>query len=123
MDRCQEKVIHQENVAFAVKNLPDAEIIQRLADTYKALGDPSRLKMVLALLACELCVCDLAAACDMSESAVSQNSPTYPPRTRSGIAFGIIDHNPTRTDLKPIIIISAIMANAKSKPRRCPARI
>jgi len=71
MDRCQEKVIHPETVTFAVRNLPASDIIQRLADTYKALGDPSRLKIVLALLSCELCVCDLAAVCEMSESAVS----------------------------------------------------
>ena len=39
----------------------------------RALGDPSRAKIVFSLLQQELCVCDLAAVCDLSESATSQH--------------------------------------------------
>lgn len=42
-----------------------------LADTFNALGDPGRAKMLYALAHAELCVCDLGVIVGMSESAVS----------------------------------------------------
>jgi DNA-binding transcriptional ArsR family regulator len=45
--------------------------IAALADTFKMLGDPTRLRLVDALARRELCVCDLAALVGLSESAVS----------------------------------------------------
>jgi len=51
--------------------IPETMEIQGLADMFKALGDPTRLKIVTALLAVELCVCDLSAVCGISESAIS----------------------------------------------------
>ena len=39
----------------------------------KALGDPSRLRIVSALAGGEMCVCDLAAYTGLSESAVSHH--------------------------------------------------
>ncbi|MBL7179113.1 MAG: metalloregulator ArsR/SmtB family transcription factor [Pseudomonadota bacterium] len=71
MDICQEKILHHENVQKAVSNIPDSGTIQNLADMFKALSDPNRLKIVIALARCELCVCDLAAVAGSSESAVS----------------------------------------------------
>lgn len=43
----------------------------RLAETFKALSDPSRVRIVSLLVDAELCVHDLATALDMSQSAVS----------------------------------------------------
>jgi len=71
MDQCQDKAIHLEKVQYALKNLPEPDTVQSLANIFKALSDPSRVKIVLALAACELCVCDLAVVCDLSDSAVS----------------------------------------------------
>ncbi|NNF99047.1 MAG: helix-turn-helix transcriptional regulator [Desulfobacteraceae bacterium] len=71
MDRCQEKIIHTELVNKAIDNLPTPRNTQAIADIFKAMGDPTRLKMVVALSVCELCVCDLSAVCDLSESATS----------------------------------------------------
>jgi DNA-binding transcriptional ArsR family regulator len=71
MDRCQEKVLHQTQVEQAMKNIPDSVTLQSLTDIFKALSEPSRLKIVTALATCELCVCDLAAVSGSSESAVS----------------------------------------------------
>ena len=48
---------------------PDA--VQGLADTFSALGDPTRVRMLDALSHGELCVCDLAAVLGLSQSAVS----------------------------------------------------
>ena len=45
----------------------------RLAETFRALGDPTRAKIVYSLLHQELCTCDLAAITGSSESSVSQH--------------------------------------------------
>ena len=71
MDRCQEKALHQTQVDQAIKNIPDSVTLQSITDIFKALSEPSRLKIVTALATCELCVCDLAAVSGSSESAVS----------------------------------------------------
>lgn len=47
------------------------EKAQRMAEFFALLGDANRLRIVSALAAQELCVCDLAAIVKMSESAVS----------------------------------------------------
>ena len=48
---------------------PDA--VQGLADTFSALGDPTRVRILDVLSHGELCVCDLAAVVGLSQSAVS----------------------------------------------------
>ena len=45
--------------------------VQALADTFSALGDPTRVRILDALSHGELCVCDLAAVLKLSQSAVS----------------------------------------------------
>ncbi len=46
-------------------------VVQSLADTFSALGDPTRVRMLDALSHGELCVCDLAAVLGLSQSGVS----------------------------------------------------
>lgn len=68
---CRVRVVHIEQVARARDQaIPEYEL-DRLALTYKVLGDPTRLKIVMALKDGEMCVCDLAAFLGLSESAVS----------------------------------------------------
>ncbi len=68
---CDVRVVHINRVNRARENaIPEREN-DRLARTYKALGDPTRLKIVMALEGGEMCVCDLAAFLGLSESAVS----------------------------------------------------
>ncbi len=50
--------------------LPEGEL-EHLALIYSLLGNPTRLKIVMALKSGEMCVCDLAAFISLSESAVS----------------------------------------------------
>ena len=42
-----------------------------LSQTFKALGDPTRLRIIDALSKSELCVCDIAEILGMSQSAIS----------------------------------------------------
>lgn len=46
-------------------------LVQALADTFSALGDPTRVRILDALSHGDLCVCDLAAVLKLSQSAVS----------------------------------------------------
>lgn len=50
-----------------------ADSVQLLAETFRVLGDPTRVKIVFALAHEELCVCDLATIVDASQSAVSHS--------------------------------------------------
>lgn len=49
----------------------EADIAVRLAELFKVLGDPNRVRIVSLLLDHELCVHDLTQALGMSQSAVS----------------------------------------------------
>ncbi len=51
--------------------MPDESIFQNLAQTFKVLADPSRVKIIYALSVTELCVCDLAQVVGLSVSATS----------------------------------------------------
>jgi DNA-binding transcriptional ArsR family regulator len=51
--------------------LLDATTVDRVADVFKLLGDPTRVRLVDALSHGERCVCDLATLVGQSESAVS----------------------------------------------------
>jgi DNA-binding transcriptional ArsR family regulator len=68
---CQIRVVHLEKVEQARQEaIPDRDL-RRLSLTYRVLGDPNRLKIVMVLRNVEMCVCDLAAFTGSSESAVS----------------------------------------------------
>ena len=45
--------------------------VEILAETFRVLGDPTRVRILDVLAAGELCVCDIASLVHMSESAVS----------------------------------------------------
>jgi DNA-binding transcriptional ArsR family regulator len=49
----------------------EEHLTSQLAETFKALADPTRVRILHALSHAELCVGDLAAVLEMSESAVS----------------------------------------------------
>jgi ArsR family transcriptional regulator, lead/cadmium/zinc/bismuth-responsive transcriptional repressor len=65
------RVVHPDRIELARRDAFSAQELGCMAQVYKLLGDPSRLKIVLALRRQEMCVCDLAALTGISESAVS----------------------------------------------------
>jgi DNA-binding transcriptional ArsR family regulator len=75
-EHCAETYIHEERVQKALPHLLEDASAMRLAETFKALSDPSRVRIVSLLADAELCVCDLAAALGMSQSAVSHQLRT-----------------------------------------------
>jgi DNA-binding transcriptional ArsR family regulator len=70
-DGCHVRVVHLDRVNRARKEAIRESELERLAHTFKVLGDPTRLRIFVALSGGEMCVCDLAAYLGLSESAVS----------------------------------------------------
>lgn len=70
-DVCEIYYVNEAHVRSARKALsPDREILS-LAETFRTLGDLTRVKILQALSVEELCVCDLAKLLGVSESATS----------------------------------------------------
>lgn len=63
-------VIHQEALNDCTEQLADS-VVEDLSDTFKALSDPTRIRILYNLSKRELCVCDLAEVLGMTQSAVS----------------------------------------------------
>ena len=70
-DVCRIRVVHMDRVRLARDEAISDQELDRLSSMYKVLGDPTRLKIVMALKDVEMCVCDLSAFLGVSESAVS----------------------------------------------------
>ena len=69
---CEIHCTHPEKVRAACLHKIDNETSLALAEVFKVLGDQTRIK-ILSLLAAEeeLCVCDIAEALEMGQSAIS----------------------------------------------------
>ncbi len=73
---CDCNIIHQEAVKKAIKNKPKEEILERLSELFKILGDPTRTKILWALDNHEMCVCDIANVLNMTKSSISHQLAT-----------------------------------------------
>ncbi|MGG7059279.1 ArsR/SmtB family transcription factor [Clostridium nigeriense] len=71
LESCNCTIIHKDVVERVKGNLPKEENLYDLADLFKAFSDSTRIKILHALFQEELCVCDLAALLDMTQSAIS----------------------------------------------------
>lgn len=96
-DLCDIVHLHPARVAELRSALIENDDVIDLAETFRALGDPTRVRMLDALSHGELCVCDLAALVGMSESAVShqlrllRNLRLVRPRRAGRMVFYALD--------------------------------
>ncbi|MDZ7765842.1 MAG: ArsR family transcriptional regulator [Melioribacteraceae bacterium] len=58
---CEIEIVDEKKVNAAREKIADTEQVLEMAEIFKLLGEPTRLKIVLSLINSELCVCDLAA--------------------------------------------------------------
>ena len=56
---------------YKKKVIPDENTLYGLADLFKVFGDPTRIRILYALSAGDLCVCDIASVLNMTQSAIS----------------------------------------------------
>ncbi|MDD2189384.1 MAG: metalloregulator ArsR/SmtB family transcription factor [Eubacteriales bacterium] len=69
--KCETTVIHDDVIDRVKEEMPAAEQMYDLSELFKSLGDQTRLKILFALSKNRMCVCDIAALLDMSQSAIS----------------------------------------------------
>jgi DNA-binding transcriptional ArsR family regulator len=72
-EMCDVSCVHAEDVARVRGQLADEGTYRGLADLFAALADPTRARIVHALLHQELCTCDLAAVVGISKPGASQH--------------------------------------------------
>ncbi len=68
---CQEEVLHHQAIRRVTERFPSESVFLRMSEFYKAFSSPSRVKILSALSASELCVYDIASILKLSPSAVS----------------------------------------------------
>ncbi|UTB32776.1 MAG: metalloregulator ArsR/SmtB family transcription factor [Methanobacterium sp. ERen5] len=61
------------NLEKILSEMPNEDEIQRNADIIKALGDPTRLKIIYLLKHGELCVCEIMTALDKPQPTISHH--------------------------------------------------
>lgn len=72
LEECEETCGGTEADLRAIRSqMLDESSISEMAEWFRALGDPTRVKLIGALLQQELCVHDLSVLLDMGQSAVS----------------------------------------------------
>jgi ArsR family transcriptional regulator len=96
-DTCDVIHIHPQQLAALRGRLVGLDDASELAETFRTLGDPTRVRMLDALSQSELCVCDLATLVGMTESAVShqlrllRNLRLVKPRREGRMVFYSLD--------------------------------
>lgn len=71
IESCEQTVIHEDIIDSVRENMPDEEVLYDLAELFKVFGDSTRVKILWALGESEMCVCDIAALLNMTQSAIS----------------------------------------------------
>ena len=68
---CEETEVHEELLKLVKETLPDETTLYDLAELFKVFGDSTRIRILYVLFEAEVCVCDLAQALNMTQSAIS----------------------------------------------------
>ncbi len=68
---CESTELHVDAIQQARAAMSPPEQVDRLAELFKVLGDPTRVRILQALHCQRLCVCDIAETLHMTQSAIS----------------------------------------------------
>ncbi len=68
---CDEKHNHNDFACNIHNMMPDDDKLYDLAELFKVFGDSTRIRILFALFESEMCVCDIAEALEMNQSAIS----------------------------------------------------
>ena len=66
-----DKIVNNKIVEQVKKAMPEEESLYDVAELFKVFGDSTRIRIICALFDHEMCVYDLAACLDMTQSAIS----------------------------------------------------
>ncbi|MGN0316970.1 MAG: ArsR/SmtB family transcription factor [Lachnospira sp.] len=68
---CEVTEIHEDLLKVVNDTLPDENELYDLAELFKVFGDSTRIRILFVLFEAEVCVCDIAQALNMTQSAIS----------------------------------------------------
>ena len=68
---CEFMHAHDEIVERVQKEMPGEDTLYDQTELFRIFGDSTRIRILFVLFEAEVCVCDLAAALSMTQSAIS----------------------------------------------------
>lgn len=68
---CESTCVHKDLLNMVNEQMPDETVLYDLSELFKVFGDSTRIRILFVLFECEVCVCDLAEALNMTQSAIS----------------------------------------------------
>lgn len=68
---CESQEVHKDLLKIVNEKLPSETELYDLAELFKVFGDSTRIRILFVLFEAEVCVCDLAEALGMTQSAIS----------------------------------------------------
>lgn len=68
---CDTFQTHEELLKVIHAKMPDEDMLYDMAELFKVFGDSTRIRILYVLFEAEVCVCDLAQALHMTQSAIS----------------------------------------------------
>lgn len=71
LELCNCTLIHENIIQKVCNKTLEETIVNDLSELFKAIGDPTRIRILNILMNTEACVCDIAALLNMTQSAIS----------------------------------------------------
>ena len=71
LECCEDKCIHKNLLDIVNEKMPDETELYDLSELFKVFGDSTSIRILFVLFEAEVCVCDLAEALNMTQSAIS----------------------------------------------------
>ena len=68
---CESVEVHEDLLKIVNETMPEETKLYDLAELFKVFGDSTRIRILFVLFEAEVCVCDLAEALHMTQSAIS----------------------------------------------------
>ena len=71
VELCECCEVHENLLKIVNEKMPEETELYDLAELFKVFGDSTRMRILFVLFEAEVCVCDLAEALNMTQSAIS----------------------------------------------------
>ena len=71
LELCEATEIHEDLLKAVRDTMPEETELYDLAEMFKVFGDSTRIRILFVLFEAQVCVCDLAQALGMTQSAIS----------------------------------------------------
>lgn len=98
LDKCECQEVHEDLLKIVNDTMPDETELYDLAELFKVFGDSTRIRILFVLFEAEVCVCDLAQALNMTQSAIShqlkilkQNKLVKSRREGKSVFYSLLD--------------------------------